>query len=440
MQHCDTLIHAGIIVSQDEERQIFYNSSIAIVSGRIADLAPSEEIKKHWLADQVLDLPQSMLLPGLINAHTHAAMTFLRGFADDLSLLEWLQTKIFPVESRLTAEIVRLGSLLGYAEMLACGVTACVDMYLFENAVLEAAEQAGIRCMGGEAVFSFPSPACQNYREALEKTEDLADKFAQSSRIQIAVNPHSVYTTNAEILSACRELALRRNLPLHIHLAESPSESANSLKLHQLRPVEYCAQNGLFDCRLLAAHLVDLTPSEIALLAQKGVFAIHNPSSNMKLASGVSPIPALMEAGITVGLGTDGAASNNTLNIFHEMNRAALLHKLANNDPATLPAGAVLDMATRNGAKIMGYSDLGSLAPGMRADCIAIDLTLPHMLPMHQPVSQLVYAASGHECQMTMIEGEIVYHNGKYSRFDYSALREEAKDLYDFAHNKRSAV
>lgn len=431
-QRCDTLIHAGIIITQNKNRDILTDASVVIDKGKILALGSSEEMRKSWLPEKTLELPQSLLMPGLVNAHTHAAMTFLRGFADDLPLLEWLETKIFPVESRLTPEVVRLGSLLGYAEMLSSGITSCVDMYIFESSVLDAAELAGIRCVGGEAVFGFPSPACDNYREALDKTDFLAEKYAASDRINIAVNPHSVYTTNSEILAACRDLALKRNLPLHIHLAESAAETANSIKLNKTRPVEWCERNGLFDCRLLAAHLVDITAEEISTLAHNNVYAIHNPSSNMKLASGVAPVPNMLEAGMIVGLGTDGPASNNNLNIFQEMKLAALLHKVFNNDPSSLPATSVLDMATTNGAKIMGYTDLGMLTPGMRADCVALDLTRPNMLPLHQPISQVVYAASGMECQMTMIEGEIVYQDGKFLRFDFEEYRKEFFALQNF--------
>lgn len=434
MSYCDTLIHAAVIVTQNESREILRQSSLAIHEGRIAALGPTEEMRRKWTAAKVLNLPDSLIMPGLVNAHTHAAMTFLRGFADDLPLLDWLEKKIFPQEAKLCPDIVRLGSLLGYAEMLSCGVTACVDMYLFEEDVLEAAELAGIRCLGGEAVFAFPSPACENYRAALEKTAALAEKYSGSSRIGIAVNPHSVYTTDSKILSDCRDLALKYDLPVHIHLAESEAETANSLKLHKIRPLAWCEKNGLMDCRLLAAHLVDLLPEEITALAGNKIMAIHNPSSNMKLASGISPVPALLASGLIVGLGSDGPASNNNLNIFQEMSRAALLHKVSSNDPSALPANAVLDMATINGARILGHADLGSLSPGMRADCVALDLTLPNMLPLHQPVSQLVYAASGHECQMTMIEGEIVYQDGIFTRFDFNALRKEFTSLRDFVY------
>lgn len=432
MQKCDTLINAAYIVTQNDSRDVLSDSSLAIDSGTIQAIGPSDIMKNQWVADKVIEFPKSVLMPGLINAHTHAAMTFLRGFADDLPLLEWLESKISPVEARLRPEIVRLGSMLGYAEMLACGVTACVDMYLFENAVLEAADYAGIRCLGGEAVFAFPTPACQDYKAALARTEELAEQYANSKRIRVAVNPHSVYTTTAEILNACRSLALKLNLPLHIHLAESEMETANTIAMHGMRPVEWCERNGLFDCTMLAAHLVDVTAGEINTLALNGVHAIHNPASNMKLASGIAPVPDMLAAGMAVGLGTDGPASNNTLNLFREMKLAALLHKVNKKDSSTLAANQILDMATIHGATIFGDSTLGVLAPGKAADCIALNLDLPHMRPVYSPISQIVYAAGGHECQMTMIDGEIVYQDGKFSRFELASILEEIDELKEF--------
>lgn len=286
--------------------------------------------------------------------------------------------------------------------------------------------------MGGEAVFSFPSPACATYQDALERTAFLAEKYRNSERIKIAVNPHSVYTTGEQILAACRDLAIKYKLPLHIHLAESQAETANCQAMHSMRPVAWCEKNQILDCRVLAAHLVDLTPDEIDLLTRKQVMAIHNPGSNMKLASGISPVPAMLEAGMIVGLGTDGPASNNTLNIFQEMNRAALLHKVNQSDPALLPAGKVLDMATIHGGAIFGEAGLGALTPGSPADLVALDMRKPHMSPMHTPISQLVYAASGHECHMTMVAGEILYQDGKFTRFDIDGLMAELNLLRNF--------
>ena len=433
MRHCQTLVHAGVLATQDAERRIFSPGALAISDGLVLEVGPVEDLAGRWQPQARLDLANMLVLPGLVNAHSHAAMTFLRGLADDMPLMEWLQERIFPVEARLTPEIVRLASLLGFAEMLRSGTTACMDMYLFEGAVLEAAEQAGIRCMGGEAVFGFPSAACSDAREALEATRELAARYAGHERISVAVNCHSVYTTTPEIVAACRDLALELNLPFHMHLAETHDETVRCLAAHGRRPLDYCRNLGVLEAPCTFAHVVDATEPELELLAAHGAAVAHNPSSNMKLASGVAPLSAMLRLGLAVGLGTDGPASNNQCNLFQEMGRCALLHKLASGDPAAVPASAVLDMATLGGGAALRAPRLGALAVGMAADLTALDLTEPNLQPMYAPVSHLVYAATGHEVRLTMVAGEVLYRDGKFSRFDYEALRREARALRDFA-------
>lgn len=436
MPHCHTLIRAAIILTQDEQRSIIHDGTLAIShdergEGYIAALGPASAMGR-WQADRVLDYGGHMIMPGLINAHAHCAMTLMRGFADDLPLLQWLEQGIFPLERRLTPELVRLGTMLGHAEMLAHGTTACMDMYLFEDEVFAAAETAGLRLTGGEAVFAFPSAACPGPFEALEKTRQLARRLAGHPRLAAAVNAHSVYTTDAAILRTCRDLALELDLPLHMHLAESSQESALSQEKWGMRPLAWCEKQGLLDARCTFAHMVDLTGEEIALAARRGVAAVHNPSSNMKLASGVAPVPRMLDAGMIVALGTDGPASNNRLSIFTEMARAALLHKCAGNDAAALPAQIALDMATLHGARALGRPELGCLAPGRPADLCALNLARPNLAPMHSPVSQAVYAATGQEVEMTMVAGEVLYERGRFSRFDYPALLAELNQAVRF--------
>ena len=432
MRHCDTLLHAACIVTQDDQRRIIENASLAIDKGLIADIGPTAELQQRWQASETLQHEDKLVLPGLINAHTHAAMTFLRGLADDMPLMDWLNKRIIPVEQKLTPELVRLGSLMGYAEMLRTGTTACVDMYLFEASVFEAAETAGLRCLGGEAVFAFPSAAFSGPEADLDATRALAEKYRDHDRLRVAVNPHSVYTTTAEILTACRDLAQELNLPLHIHLAETPSETQICLSAQGKRPTEYCRSLGLLDVPCTLAHVVDVTSEELDLLARKNAVVAHNPSSNMKLASGAAPVAAMLARGIRVGLGTDGPASNNRLNMFSEMGRAALMHKLTGLDPTLLPAGQVLDMATLGGAAAMHDARLGTLAPGMAADCIALDLSEPNLQPMYNEVSHIVYAATGMETRMTMVGGEVLYNDGHFTRFDYPALRQEMRNVRRF--------
>ncbi len=432
MRPCHTLVHAALIVTQDEERTVLENASMAVLDGLVADIGPRHEVASRWQPEQEVDLGQCVLLPGLVNAHTHAAMTFLRGLADDMPLMEWLNNRIFPVEQKLTPEIVRLGSLMGHAEMLRTGTTSHIDMYIFEEAALAAAEESGLRCLGGEVVFAFPSAAFSGPDAALENTRALAEKYAGHPRVRVAVNPHSVYTTTPEILSACRDLAYELALPLHIHLAETTEETQICLHTHGSRPVAYCRRMGLLDAPCILAHVVDVTPDELDCLAASKAVVAHNPSSNMKLASGVAPVPAMLERGMAVALGTDGAASNNRLNMFTEMGRAALLHKVTGMDSTLLPAQTVLDMGTLGGAAAMHDERLGSLAVGKAADCVALDLTSPNMQPVYNVVSHLVYAATGMETRMTMVDGEILYMDGKYTRFDYEALCREMTQVRNF--------
>lgn len=438
MRKCDVLLMASRAITQNDSREIVENVAVAIERGIIRAIGKRDEIVSQWQADKTLDLGAYVILPGLVNAHTHAAMTFLRGLADDRPLMEWLTKTVFPIESRLTYEIVRLGTLLGHAEMLASGCTASIDMYIFENAVLDAAEISGMRCMGGEAVFAFPSAAHADYRQMLDQTRQLAERYAGHDRIYIAVNSHSVYTTSPEILADCRALALAENMPLHIHLAESGEETRACVKAHGKRPVEYLESLGIFDCRVIAAHLVDLTDAEIEFLGSRKIGASHNPASNMKLASGIAPAEKLLNAGVILGLGTDGPASNNQLNMFADMRLAALLGKIARGDPSALPASTVLDMATINGGKLFHEENLGRLVPGACADIIALDVNLPNMQPFYDAASQLVYAASGAECRMSMVGGEVLYEKGKFTRFNYDDVLGELASLREFVARREN--
>lgn len=432
MQHCDTLFHAAQILTQNAERAVLDDAALAVRDGRIAAVGPMNELETRWEPDKRIDLPDMLLMPGLVNAHTHAAMTFLRGLADDMPLMEWLQRRVFPAEKALTPHIVRVGSLLGFAEMLRTGTTACIDMYIFEHAVFEAARLAGLRCLGGEAIFEFPSASCASAQAALDATRALADTWRDYPLLRVAVTPHSVYTTSEALLRECASLACELRLPLHLHLAETREETALCLARHNRRPTAHADACGLLRPGAVLAHAVDVTPDEIALLADRDVRIVHNPSSNMKLASGTAPLPAMLRAGLTAALGTDGAASNNQLNMFTEMGRTALLHKLANNDPTVAAAQAVLDMATLGGAAAFGTPLLGRLEPGACADFIALDLTCPNMRPMYNPVSHAVYAATGAEVRLTVVAGRILYQDGHFTAFDYAALCQEADAVRDF--------
>ncbi len=433
---CDIVITCAFLATQDDERRIIEDAALAVSKGRVLALGPRESLR-DYAPEKTISLGNALALPGLINAHTHAAMTFLRGAADDLPLMDWLNQHIFPVEKHLTPETVHLGALLGCAEMLRTGVTAFADMYLLEEAVCRAADVAGMRVLAGEVLFAFPSPAYAGVEEGLALVREQVLRWKNHPRVRLAVMPHAVYTTTPELLLRCKDLADELSLPLHLHLAETPSETLACLETHGKRPVAYCRDLGLLDSNTFVAHAVDLTEEEIAALAGTGAHVAHCPKSNMKLASGVSPVPSMLAHGILPGLGTDGPASNNSLNLFAEMSACALLHKVHTGDPTALPARTVLDMATRGGAACLGWPELGRLVPGGPADLVALDLDCPNMQPLFSPVSQAVYAASGHEVRLTMVEGRVLYQDGQYHTLDYPALLREAAGLRRWVMDKR---
>ena len=415
-----------------DSRVILQASALAIKDGQIAAVGHKDELLQRFIPKKQICLGNALLMPGLINSHTHSAMTMFRGLADDLPLMEWLTEHVFPREKRLTADIVEAGTLLGCAEMICSGTTAACDMYLIEQAVCKAVDTSGLRMLVGEALYTFPSPAYANEEEAFELLEQQITDWREHPRIRFSISPHSVYTTTAKLLERCRDFAHKHCLPLQIHLSETQTETAECLKLHGQRPVAFCDSLGLLGPSTSIAHAVDLESHEVELLAEKGVKIVHNPKSNMKLASGIAPVPLMLKHGISVALGTDGPASNNTLNMFSEMNVAALLHKVDLHDPTALPAQQVLDMATIGGAAALHWQELGSLAPGYAADLIALDLDSVNLQPLHNPVSQLVYAASGHEVILNMVNGEIIYQNGCHTYIDIDILKKEIKKISAF--------
>lgn len=432
ISHCDTLIHAAWVVTQDDSRRILEDAGIAVSNGFISAIGSWEELAPVWYPKRIVDLTKHLVLPGLINAHTHASMTLMRGLADDLPLMEWLTKHIFPVEQKLTPELVHLGALLACCEMTKTGTTAFCDMYLMEEHVGRAAEEAGLRARIGEVLFSFPSPAYASQDEAFDLVRSMKERFDGSNRVNTAVMPHSVYTTSPELLEKSMELAEELDIPLNIHLAETQTESQQSIEQHGLRPVPYAAERGLLSKRTLAAHAVDLTDEEIDLLAKSGTRVCHNPESNMKLASGIARVPEMQAAGIPLSLGTDGACSNNNLDMFSEMSSCALLQKVHHKDSTLVPAQQVLDMATRGGACSLDMPQTGYLAKGQAADLIALNLNTPSLMPMYNPISHLVYAAQGADVALTMVGGETLYQDGKFTRIDYPALREEIRDAAEF--------
>ncbi|MBW1612665.1 MAG: amidohydrolase [Deltaproteobacteria bacterium] len=443
MNKADILVHNGTILTMDSQNKIIHNGMVAISGNTISYIgkpAPNAwqsparptaggDNKDSIKAKKELDIQGGLIIPGLINSHTHAAMTLFRGLADDLPLMEWLHNYIFPAEGKMDADFVRVGTLLACAEMIMGGTTTFCDMYLFEEEVARAAKEAGMRSVVGEVIYDFPSP---NYG-ALEKgfiyTEELIERWKQDPLINIAVEPHSLFTCGEELLVKANDLALRSGVPLIIHLSETEEEVNEIKKRFGKRPVEHLKDLGLLGSHLIVDHCVHVNESEIELLAENDVRVVHNPESNMKLASGIAPVPEMIAKGITVGLGTDGCASNNNLDLFGEMDMAAKLHKVNNLDPTVMSAQTLVEMATIEGAKALGLEKItGSLEVGKRADLIVIDTNKPHLVPMYNPYSHLVYVAGGHDVRHSIIDGQIVMEDRRLLTLDVEDIIERSKE------------
>jgi 5-methylthioadenosine/S-adenosylhomocysteine deaminase len=405
----DILLLNGVVLTLDSASTIFNPGGIAIFEDKILAVGPSPEIQSAYESAQTLDISGCVALPGLVNAHTHAAMTLFRGLADDLPLMEWLKGHIFPAEARLTEHWVYWGAMLACAEMILSGTTAFCDMYLFEHKTAEAAKKAGLRALVGEVLYDFPSPAYGNIENGLKHTEALIERWQDDPLVSVAVEPHALYTCSPDLLGKCHEISARRDVPLVIHLSENQAEVEQILNMYGRRPVAHLDALGLLDRRLVADHCTVLDDNDIRMLAENGVNIVHNPESNMKLASGIAPVHRLLRSGLTVALGTDGCASNNNLDMMAEMDTCAKLHKAATLDPTVLPAETVLRMATVSGAKALGREGkIGQIAPQMLADLIVVDFRKPHLTPVYNPLSHLVYAAGAADVRHSIIGGRLV--------------------------------
>jgi 5-methylthioadenosine/S-adenosylhomocysteine deaminase len=369
-------------------------------------------------------------MPGLINSHIHAPMALFRGLADDLPLKKWLEEYIFPVEAKwVHEEFVYWGTLLAIAEMLRSGTTTFADGYFFEEQVAQAVRQSGMRSLLGQGVLDFPTPDSPSPAESLKKAEAFIEAYTDSPLIRATIFPHSVYTCSPVLLKRCKELADRHGLPMVIHVAETRSEVEEISKKYGKTPVHYMESLGILSPSLIACHCVWLTEAEMDLLARRGVKVAHNPESNMKLASGVAPVPELLARGVTVGLGTDGCASNNNLDLFQEMDSAAKLHKVHRLDPTVMPSEVVLEMATLGGAKVVGLEkEIGSLEVGKKADIIILDLNRPHLQPIYSIISHLVYSATGADVRDVIIDGKLIMQDRKLLTLDEEAVLHKAQE------------
>jgi 5-methylthioadenosine/S-adenosylhomocysteine deaminase len=419
----DVLLLNGTVLTMDPVSTVFNPGGIAIRGGKIESVGPSDEVKSAFDSPETLDISGSVALPGLINSHTHAAMTLFRGLADDLPLMDWLERHIFPAEEKLTEESVYWGTMLACAEMILSGTTAFCDMYLFEHKVAEAAKRAGIRALVGEVLYDFPSPAYGEIENGLRHTEMLIERWRGDALVSIAVEPHAPYTCSPDLLKKCHRISVRHEVPLVVHLSENETEVKQILRLYGRRPVAHLEALGLLGPRLVADHCVALDQTDIGMLAENQVKVVHNPESNMKLASGIAPIPRLLESGITVALGTDGCASNNNLDMFGEMDTCAKLHKAATLDPTVLSAETALRMATVSGARALGWEGLtGQIAPAMLADLIVVDFNKPHLTPVYNPVSHLVYAAGAADVRHSIIGGRLVMKDRELLTLDMEEI------------------
>jgi len=376
-----------------------------------------------------LDGRGCLAMPGLINAHTHAPMSLLRGLADDLTLKTWFEKYIFPAEGKwVNEEFVYRGTLLACAEMIRSGTTTFADGYFFEEQVARATAKAGMRALLAQGVLDFPTPDSPSPDQALKRAESFIRSSAFSSLIHPALFAHSAYTCSPWLLQRCRDLADRYGVPLITHLAESQSELEEVSRKYGRTPVNQMESLGLLSSNLIACHCVWLKDEEMDLLARRGVRVAHNPESNMKLASGVAPVPELLARGVAVGLGTDGCASNNNLDLFQEMDSAAKLHKVHRLDPTVMPSPVVLEMATLGSAKVLGMEkEIGSLEVGKKADIIILNLQSPHLQPVYNIVSQLVYSATGADVRDVIIDGQLVMQNRRLLTLDEETILKSAE-------------
>ena len=427
MQHADIIVNNGTILTMDSDDTVLEGAFLSISGDEITHIGNQKPTS--FKADKIIDADGGLILPGLVNAHTHAAMSLFRGLADDLPLMDWLNNYIFPVENKMDADFVYTGTLLALAEMILSGTTTFCDMYLFEDEVAKAAQKAGVRCLVGEVLYDFPSPNYGPVTKGLEYTESLILKWKDDPIVSVAVEPHSLYTCSPELLADANALALKYRVPLIIHVAETLSEIDEVKEKYGKTPVAHLEALGLLGPRLIADHCVNLETSDVQTLASHGVKVVHNPESNMKLASGVAPVPELLSRGVTVGLGTDGCASNNNLDLFSEMDMAAKLHKVHTMDPTVMDAMSVLKMATIEGAKALGFGDItGSLEKGKKADIIVIDTRKPHLTPLYNAASHLVYAAKGSDVRHSIINGKIVMEDRKLNTLDLEEIIARARE------------
>jgi 5-methylthioadenosine/S-adenosylhomocysteine deaminase len=428
----DLIIEGDYIVTMDDDGNVIADGAVAIDGGLIIAMGPAADINARYAANGHLAGGKRIVMPGLINGHSHAAMTLLRGVADDMALYEWLNKYIFPAEVEFVdADFVRIGTELACWEMIRGGTTTFVDMYYYPDVVAEVVESCGLRAFVSATVIDQRSPDAENAADSIDKGLGFINRWkGRNSRIMPIFGPHANYTLNAEQLAATRAAANDAGVPISIHMSESLFELDYSKQTFGMTSIELFESIGFLDGPTIGAHVVWPTEKEIGILAERRVGVIHNPSSNMKLASGISPVTDMLNAGVLVGLGTDGAASNNDLDMWEEMRLAAFLQKVDKMDPEVLSASTVLRMATSGGAEAIGLGDrTGTLAVGMRADVIQVSFDDVHFVPTFDVISHLVYVADEQDVASVTVDGKLLMHDGNFLTIDTDRVAKEAAEL-----------
>ena len=429
-EKADLLVTGGTVVTMDAQRAIIEDGAIAVRGDTIIAVGPRAEIEARYEAPKTIDARGTLVMPGLINGHAHAAMSLFRGLADDLSLDDWLKKYIFPAEARnVTEDFVAWGTRLGILEMLRGGITTYADMYYFEDAVARVTKEAGMRGVLGETIIDFPAPDNKTLAQAFAYTQNYLDRWKGDPLIVAAVAPHSIFTCSEKTLQDSAALARGNRAPILIHIAEAPFELEQSRAKHGVSPVSYLERIGLLGPDVVGAHCIWVDQADIATLAHFGVGCINNPSSNMKTAAGVMPVIEMLASGEAIGLATDGAASNNNLDLFEEMDLAAKLQKIAHRDPHALPAEQVVEMATITGARAVHLEkQIGSLESGKKADLILVDTGAPHSTPMYNVYSQLVYALKAADVRTVVVAGKIVMEDRQMLTLDEKEILAKAQE------------
>jgi 5-methylthioadenosine/S-adenosylhomocysteine deaminase len=430
-QSADWIWSARYVITEDAQHRVIPNGAVAIKGDRIVGVGTEAEIVARFQAPRRLASPASIIAPGLIDTHTHAAMSLFRGIADDKKLQDWLNNYIFPAEAKnLSPDFVRWGTRLGCLEMLLGGTTTFTDMYYFEDVVAEVAKEAGMRGVLGETIIKFPVADNKTPGEALQFTEKYMARFRNDPLVVAAVAPHALYTNSDETLRAARALANKYNAPLLIHLSETKQENDDIMAARHMSPTKVLDSLGVLTGRTVAAHCVWVDEADMAILKSRGTGIAHCPSSNMKLASGVAPVVRMLALDLPVGLGPDGpAGSNNDFNMFEEMDLAAKLQKVTTLNPEVLPASAALDMATIRGARALGMEkEIGSIETGKLADLIMVGVVRPNGVPMYDPVSQMVYALKADDVQYVMVNGKMVVQDGKILTLNQAQIVQKAME------------